>query len=61
MMAALGLESYTAASIAILIATAFVGGLARGFSGFGAALIFMPIASAFMSAQIAAPCCWSSI
>jgi uncharacterized protein len=55
MMAALGLESYTVASIIFLVATAFVGGLARGFSGFGAALIFMPIASAFMSAQIASP------
>jgi uncharacterized membrane protein YfcA len=55
MMAALGLESYTIASIIFLAATAFVGGLARGFSGFGAALIFMPIASAFMSAQIASP------
>jgi uncharacterized protein len=55
MMAALGLESYTAVSIIVLVATAFVGGLARGFSGFGAALIFMPIASAFMSTQIASP------
>jgi uncharacterized protein len=55
MMAALGLESHTAVSIIVLVATAFVGGLARGFSGFGAALIFMPIASAFMSAQIASP------
>jgi uncharacterized membrane protein YfcA len=55
MMAALGLESYTAVSIVIIVATAFVSGLARGFSGFGAALIFMPIASAFMSAQIASP------
>jgi uncharacterized protein len=55
MMAALGLESYTAASVIIIVATALVGGLARGFSGFGAALIFMPIASAFMSAQIASP------
>jgi uncharacterized protein len=55
MMAALGLESYTVASIVVLVATAFIGGLARGFSGFGAALIFMPIASAFMSAQIASP------
>ena len=55
MMTALGLESYTAASIIVLVVTAFVGGLARGFFGFGAALIFMPIASAFMGAQIASP------
>jgi uncharacterized protein len=55
MMAALGLETYAAGSIVILVATALVAGLARGFSGFGAALIFMPVAAAFMSAQIAAP------
>jgi uncharacterized protein len=55
MMAALGLESYSTAPITILVVTAFVAGLARGFSGFGAALIFMPVAAAFMSAQIASP------
>lgn len=55
MVSTLGLESYTAGSIVILVATALVAGLARGFSGFGAALIFMPVAAASMSAQIAAP------
>jgi uncharacterized membrane protein YfcA len=55
MMSALGFESYTATSIILLVVTAFTAGLARGFSGFGAALIFMPMASAFMSAQVAAP------
>jgi uncharacterized membrane protein YfcA len=55
MIIALGLEVYTTVSIVLLIVTAFVAGLARGFSGFGAALIFMPVASAVMSAQIAAP------
>lgn len=54
MIATLGLDSYATASIMILVITALVAGLARGFSGFGAALIFMPIASAFISAQIAA-------
>jgi uncharacterized membrane protein YfcA len=55
MMSALGFESFTATSIILLVVTAFTAGLARGFSGFGAALIFMPMASAFMSAQVAAP------
>jgi uncharacterized membrane protein YfcA len=55
MMSALGLETYTATSIILLVVTAFTAGLARGFSGFGAALIFMPMASAFMTAQVAAP------
>jgi uncharacterized membrane protein YfcA len=55
MMAALGLESYTTVSLIVIVATALIAGLARGFSGFGAALIFMPVASAFMSAQIASP------
>jgi uncharacterized membrane protein YfcA len=55
MMAALGLESYSIASITILVFTALIAGLARGFSGFGAALIFMPVAAAFMSARVASP------
>ncbi|WP_372424133.1 TSUP family transporter [Salinarimonas chemoclinalis] len=36
-------------------AAAFVGGTARGFSGFGAGLIFMPLASATLGPQTAAP------
>jgi uncharacterized protein len=41
---------------AILISfIALIAGLARGFSGFGAALIFMPLASALVGAQVAAP------
>lgn len=43
------------ASLALLIAVAFVAGLARGFSGFGAALIFMPVASALIGPRLAAP------
>jgi uncharacterized protein len=55
MMAALGLESYTSASIILLVGTAFVAGLARGFSGFGSALIFIPLASSIISAKLASP------
>ena len=40
--------------IAFLAFSAFIGGLARGFSGFGAALIFMPLASAVIGPQLAA-------
>ncbi|WP_312858615.1 sulfite exporter TauE/SafE family protein [Rhizobium sp. G21] len=34
---------------------AFVAGLARGFSGFGAALIFVPLASAVVGPRMAGP------
>ena len=37
------------------IASAFVAGLARGFSGFGAAMIFIPLASATLGPRIASP------
>jgi uncharacterized membrane protein YfcA len=39
----------------IAMGAAFAGGLARGFSGFGAGLIFMPAASAALTPAIAAP------
>ena len=55
MMATLGLASYSTGSLLLVVITAFVAGLARGFSGFGSALIFMPIASSVMGAQVAAP------
>lgn len=42
-------------TIFLLALTAAVAGLARGFSGFGAALIFVPIASALVGPKIAAP------
>lgn len=48
-------EVYAARTLALLAATAFLAGLARGFSGFGAALIFMPLASALVAPQVAAP------
>ena len=37
------------------IASAFMAGLARGFSGFGAAMIFIPLASATLGPRIASP------
>jgi uncharacterized membrane protein YfcA len=55
MMSALGLEDYSSASLAFILITAFVAGLARGFSGFGSALIFIPLASSIISAKLASP------
>jgi uncharacterized membrane protein YfcA len=46
----ISLQLYT-----LLAVTAFVAGMARGFSGFGAALIFVPLASRFVGPQVAAP------
>ena len=54
-MSLLGLDGYTGAALIFLAGTAFVAGLARGFSGFGAALIFMPIASTLIGPKLAAP------
>jgi hypothetical protein len=45
-------DSQTAILVALI---AGVAGLARGFSGFGAALIFMPAASALVTPAVAAP------
>lgn len=45
----------TGPEVVLLLAVTFVAGLARGFSGFGAALIFMPLASAIVTPQVAAP------
>lgn len=41
--------------LAVLLGSAFVAGMARGFSGFGGALIFVPLASAIVGPQVAAP------
>jgi uncharacterized membrane protein YfcA len=38
-----------------LVAAGFIGSLARGFSGFGGSLIFMPLASAAVGPQAGAP------
>ena len=42
-------------TIASLIAVTLAASLARGFSGFGAALIFIPLASAFLGPKVAVP------
>jgi uncharacterized membrane protein YfcA len=49
------LARHSAGALAMLIAAAFVASLARGFSGFGGALIFVPLASAAVGPQVAAP------
>jgi uncharacterized membrane protein YfcA len=54
-IAALGLQDYGSASLAFILITAFVAGLARGFSGFGSALIFIPLASSLIGAKLASP------
>jgi uncharacterized protein len=41
--------------VALLALTATIAGLARGFSGFGAALIFVPVASVLVGPKMAAP------
>lgn len=43
------------AALAWLLAAALAGGLARGFSGFGAALIFVPLAAVAIGPQRAPP------
>ena len=55
MTSTLGLDEYTTASLIFLAGSALIAGLARRFSGFGSALIFMPLASTVISAQVAAP------
>jgi len=42
-------------ALAFLLATAFIAAMARGFSGFGAALIFVPLASTVVAPQVASP------
>lgn len=42
-------------SLALLACAAVAAGLARGFSGFGAALIFVPLASASVGPRVAVP------
>lgn len=43
------------ATTALVVVSAFIAGCARGFSGFGGALIFVPLASAAVGPQLAAP------
>lgn len=42
-------------ALAVLLVTAFVAATARGFSGFGAALIFLPLAATVTDPKIASP------
>lgn len=46
-------NGYTTTSLGLLMGCALLAGLARGFSGFGAALIFVPLASAIVGPKIA--------
>jgi uncharacterized membrane protein YfcA len=39
----------------MLVLVAFIAGMARGFSGFGAALIFVPVAASLIGPQLASP------
>ena len=55
-----GLHTWLAAALPdhglyALIAAAFVAGLARGFSGFGAALIFIPLGGAIVGPKLISP------
>lgn len=54
-MFAEALDLLTAGDFAFLAGTAFVAGCARGFSGFGGALIFVPLASSVVGARLAVP------
>ncbi len=49
------LSGFSVLTLALTVLVAGVAGLARGFSGFGGALIFMPAASALVGPAIAAP------
>jgi uncharacterized membrane protein YfcA len=42
-------------ALIVALAAAVIGGFIRGFSGFGGALIFMPVASAVFGPRLAAP------
>jgi hypothetical protein len=55
MMGTLWLPEFSTTTLLLLGAAAFVAGLARGFSGFGAALIFVPLASSLIGPKAAAP------
>ncbi|MBL8905526.1 MAG: sulfite exporter TauE/SafE family protein [Rhizobiales bacterium] len=49
------LPEFPTTILALLAATAFLAGLSRGFSGFGAALIFVPLASSLIGPKLATP------
>jgi uncharacterized membrane protein YfcA len=54
-MPVFALDDYSTVALCYLAASALVAGLARGFSGFGAALIFIPLASAVVGPTLSAP------
>lgn len=45
----------SAGGLLVLTVTALIAGLARGFSGFGGALIFVPVASSLVGPKLAVP------
>ena len=49
------LSSYSGLTLALLAAAGLIAGLSRGFSGFGAALIFVPLAGALVGPKLAGP------
>src|SRR5215472_17387339 len=51
----IGIRSHSSGALILLGLSAFVAALARGFSGFGSALIFVPLASTAIGPQAAAP------
>jgi uncharacterized protein len=51
----LGLAAHSPRALVFLAASAFIAALARGFSGFGGALIFVPLVSAAIGPKAAAP------
>jgi uncharacterized protein len=48
-------SSYSHGQFLFLLVSALVAGMARGFSGFGGALIFVPLASAVLGPRLAVP------
>src|SRR5262245_2052821 len=53
-MSIFNLGGYSLATLAFVAGAALLAGLARGFSGFGAALIFIPLASTVVDPRVAA-------
>ena len=49
------IPDYPITTLVLLAAVALVAGMARGFSGFGAALIFVPSAAALVGPKLASP------
>jgi uncharacterized protein len=49
------LAAYPTKTLILLFGSVLVAGVARGFSGFGAALIFVPLASALVGPKMASP------